>query len=156
MDEDEPQFGPWLSTIARKVNKKKGNVNQTNPSVDDDYEIQAPERIGGPINSSQVRQQQADVQLIGKAGRTVRLQLTEHKENPVEREFSNSSDPMLNSNSEGVSILSLPTLAENQAPLSDMNKIFISDNSKLISPDIPKDHVVSYFDKSSLNLEESI
>ena len=81
----------------------KGNVNQTNPSVDDDYEIQAPERIGGPINSSQVRQQQADVQLIGKAGaRTVRLQLSEHKENPVEREFSNSSDPMLNSNSERI------------------------------------------------------
>ena len=63
---------------------------------------------------------------------------------------------MLNSNSERVSILSLPTLAENQVPLSDMNKIFISDNSKVISPDIPKDHVVSYFDKSGLNLEESI
>ena len=31
------QFGPWLRTIAPKVNKKKGNVNQTNPSVDDDY-----------------------------------------------------------------------------------------------------------------------
>ena len=59
-------------------------------------------------------------ELIGKAGaRTVRLQLTEHKENPVEREFSNSSDPMLNSNSERVSILSFPTLGENQVSLSD-------------------------------------
>ena len=36
LDEDEPQFDPWLRTIAPKVNKKKGNVNQTNPSVDDD------------------------------------------------------------------------------------------------------------------------
>lgn len=52
LDEDEPQFGPWLRTIAPKVNQKKGNVNQTNPSVDDDEEIQAPEGIGGPINSS--------------------------------------------------------------------------------------------------------
>ena len=25
-----------MATIAPKVNKKKGNVNQTNPSVDDD------------------------------------------------------------------------------------------------------------------------
>ena len=93
--------------------------------------------------------------MISKSGaRTVCHQLTELKENPVEREFSNSLDPMLNSNSEQVSILSTPTLAENQVSLSAQT--FIPDNSKLISLDISKDYVVSYSDKSSPNLEESI
>ena len=126
-NEDELQFDLWLRTIAPKVSQKKGNANQPNSSIDDDEEIQAPEGDGGLIDSSQVWHQQADVQLIGKSSaRTVCHQLTELKENPVEREFSNSSDSMLNSNSERVSILSLPTLAENQVPLSE--KIFISDN----------------------------
>ena len=136
-NKDELQFDLWLRTIAPKVSQKKGNVNQPNSSIDDDEEIQAPEGDGGLIDSSQVWHQQADVQLISKSGaRTVCHQLTELKENPVEREFSNSLDPMLNSNSEQVSILSTPTLAENQVSLS--TQTFIPDNSKLISLELQR------------------
>lgn len=66
--------------------------------------------------------------------RIVRHQLTKLNENPVEQEFSNSLDMMLNSNSKWVSILSTPTLVENQVSL--LAQTFIPDNSKLISLDM--------------------
>lgn len=66
--------------------------------------------------------------------RIVRHQLTKLNENPVEQEFSNSPDMMLNSNSKWVSILSTPTLVENQVSL--LAQTFIPDNSKLISLDM--------------------
>lgn len=73
--------------------------------------------------------------MIIKSGvRIVRHQLTELNENPVEQEFSNSPDMMLNLNSERVSILSTPTLVENQVSL--LAQTFIPDNSKLITLDM--------------------
>ena len=86
MDEDEFQYGPWMHTIAPKINQKKGSPSQPR-SNDDEEEVnlatEGEENIDGP---SKLHQQKHNILLASESiVKICRQQLDDsgHSENKI-------------------------------------------------------------------------